>query len=227
MPFFATVTFATTAYFSASDDAAKAWESCTVWASFSGFDGDTSDPVLYDMDARLFDWAVGDGSDVLVDEWQAWEGGLIFDWSTAGERCAHSTVDLMLFNDMHLGLGIGGHSDYMSEALSEVEGVDDLDTAYVTQYIAMNHPDDDSASGYDFVGYDFTNAYFGAVDMGVCAEGEDGAALCGAFVADDEGYLAPGDHTVDVGTRLAYIHGSAWWFEDFPRLDLDLLGLGF
>ena len=39
--------------------------------------------------------------------------------------------------------------------------------------------------------------------------------------------LRPGNHNVDVGARHGYFQSSAWWYEDFPNLDLDIMGEGF
>jgi hypothetical protein len=194
-----------------------------VLAWFSGEGSD--EPDLYDMDAEEFNWVSGiGGTGVLVDEWQAWEGGLVFDWSTAGELCAESTVDLALFDGMHFGLGIGPLSSFMT---TEYEDLDDWDAStdpynHASQYIAMNHPDSSTSLGYDFIGYDFNGMFFGQADMTICADG-----VCGGFKADADDLLVGGDHRLDVGSRLAYVQGSAWWFEDFPRLDLDMMGSGF
>ncbi len=34
------------------------------------------------------------------------------------------------------------------------------------------------------------------------------------------------DVTEDVGTRYGYNSGNAYWYEDFPNLDLDILSEG-
>ncbi len=46
---FAAVTCRTVEYFSATDDEEKAWESCTVFALFSGAADEFIDPSLYDI----------------------------------------------------------------------------------------------------------------------------------------------------------------------------------
>jgi hypothetical protein len=46
-------------------------------------------------------------------------------------------------------------------------------------------------------------------------------------MVDDEDYLLGGNQNVDVGTRTAFISGSAWWYEDFPNLDLSMMSEGF
>ena len=155
-------------------------------------------------------------------------------WDYMGERCAYSTVDLNSFQGMHVGLGLGPMSTYMTETYEETDWWDpDSDPyAYHSMYVAMNHPDEDASSGYNFVGYDFNTAYYAEVDMDECVEetdeaGEVTGTVCGGLVVDEEGYLSPGNHNVDAGSRIGFISGSAWWYEDFPNLDLDILGEGF
>ena len=38
---------------------------------------------------------------------------------------------------------------------------------------------------------------------------------------------AQGNFHEDIGSRYGFIISSAWWYEDFPVLDLDLMGAGF
>jgi hypothetical protein len=104
--------------------------------------------------------------------------------------------------------------------------------AYFTGYIAMNHPEPTSDLGYNFVGYDFNPGYFSEIDMDLCAErviDAEGTTeeVCGGLVVDDEDMLVPGNHNIDVGSRRGYFTSWAWWYEDFPNLDLDIMGEGF
>jgi hypothetical protein len=95
----------------------------------------------------------------------------------------------------------------------------------------MNHPSSESESGYEFVGYDFNSGYFSGVDMDICADREDEAGevteICGGWTVDEDDSFAPGNHNVDVGSRHGYFQSSAWWYEDFPNLDLSLMKDGF
>ncbi len=229
------VTFATSDYFG-EDETQQEQEMCEVVAFFGGSvsaNGTITDPVVYDMDAQEFDWDAGAGGNgVSVDEWQAWEGGLVFALDTATERCQYADVDLNLFQGMHLGIGFGPQSTYQAETLGESDDWDAEEDgpAYFTAYIAMNHPTADG--GYDFVGYDWNPTYYSEVDPSICferegEEGEEPEEICGGIVVDDEGLLVPGDQDANVGSRLGYVTAYSWWYEDFPNLDLNLMGEGF
>ena len=109
--------------------------------------------------------------------------------------------------------------------------------SYHTMYTAMNHPSSESASGYNFVGYDFTLSYYVDVDPDSCIEnldeeGEVESTTCGEvlFEESDDGetfYYQQGNFNTDVGSRFALVKGNAWWYEDFPNLDLSMMGEGF
>ena len=240
----AVVTLATMDYFSATTEAEKEGEYCEWFAFFGGavVGGEVTDPVPYDMNAQEFDWESGSGgSGVLVDEWAAWEGGLPIADGTMSDRCADWVdADYSLFNGMHYGLGFGPLSSYMTDELTDADWWDDEvhPYTYFTMYTAMNHPSDEATSGYDFVGYDFTRAQYVEVDESVCAEridsttGEVTEEVCGQFLyemtEDGSGYYyEPGDFREDVGSRYAFVNGRAWWYEDFPNLDLSLMREGF
>ena len=235
---YAIVTFATVAYFdSGLTDAEKDNEKCEFLAFFGGEvteAGTITDPVVYDMNAQEFDWDAGAGSSgVLVEEWQAWEGGLVLVASTASDRCGYSTVDLNLFQGMHFGFGLGPLSSYMTTEFESTDWWDDeIDPfSYFSGYVAMNHPSSDSDLGYDFIGQDFNSGYYSGVDMDLCADREDEAGevttICGGLTVDEEGTYIPGNHNVDVGSRHGYFQSSSWWYEDFPNLDLGLMTEGF
>ena len=120
-------------------------EYCEVPAIFVGSigsDGSTTDPVLYDMQAEEFDYVSATGTGVTVDEWQAWEGGLIMLWEYADARCDDSTVDLTVFDGMHLGLGLGPLSTYMTGTLPGTEGWDPLGCPL--HYFTQSHRDESS-----------------------------------------------------------------------------------
>ena len=240
----AVVTLATMDYFSATTDAEKEGEYCSWVAWFVGavVGGETTDPQPYDMNAQEFDWDAGvGGSGVLVDEWTAWEGGLLINEASMDERCADwEGADYNQFHGLHYGLGFGDLSSFMTDELTDTDWWDDEvhPHTFFTMYTAMNHPNEESANGYDFVGYDFTRAQYAEVDESVCAdfpaeEGEEAETVCGAFVIEwtDETetsyYYEAGDFRENVGERYAFVSGSAWWYEDFPNLDLSIMTEGF
>ena len=110
-----TVTFATLDYFSAATEADKKTKSVksthALRCGRSLRTGSLTDPTCSTTwNAQEFDWtgtAVNGGSGVLVEEFQAWEGGLVFTGTPLAERCAYSDVDLNLFQGMRFGFGVG------------------------------------------------------------------------------------------------------------------------
>ena len=43
------------------------------------------------------------------------QDGMVILWDYMGDRCLYSTVDLNVFQGMHVGLGLGPMSTYMTE----------------------------------------------------------------------------------------------------------------
>ena len=233
-----TVTLASVDYFSlgsSATDEDRAQESCTVYADFfyspANLLADDYDWVNYAQGTATFD----------VDMWQGFEGNLTLRMDSASDRCAELAegYDLITFDNMRFGMVLGGLSDYMTQEFESSDWWADDESnpgAYFTQYIAMNHPAD-TALGYDFIAYDWTSSFFVEADPEYCwdyetnAEAEEGATgdniLCGLVTTeetDSGSSYKVGDHRENVGSRYGYIQGNAWWYEDFPNLDFDLLG---
>ena len=121
---------------------------------------------------------------------------------------------------------------------AEFEGSDwwaddaEAQQSYFTQYISINHPNEDG--GYKFIGYDWTSSIFVAADSEECAELEstdpDGNPVseeyCGLVETEEvdggTNYVF-GDVYDVVNPQYGYVQGSAWWYEDFPNLDLDIM----
>jgi hypothetical protein len=108
--------------------------------------------------------------------------------------------------------------------------------SYFSMYTAMNHPNDESASGYDFVGYDWNSAFYVDADSSVCQDLVDeeteevygeACGLVSVIEGEDGPVYGAGNFNVDVGNRYAYVQGGAWWYEDFPNLDLSIMGEGY
>jgi hypothetical protein len=228
------VTLASTAYFSLGSDATdeqRENETCTVYAWF--------DNAPANLLADDFNWDTGVGGmeTYSTDSWQGFEGMLIFNLDSASERCSQLAEghSLDTFDGMHFGLIFGGLSSHMT---SEFESTDwwadetDLQASYFTQYIAMNHPSADG--GYTFIGYDWTSSIYVDADPEQCAsyEYEDAEGnvvseeVCGMVLTEEvEGQTnyALGDVYDVVNPRYGYVQGSAWWYEDYPNLDLDIM----
>jgi len=247
-----TLTLATGAYFSATTDAEKEGEYCEMWGWFVS---DTYGEPTYveDMNVQEFNWETGVGGSGSgpVDVWAAWEGGIVIYPDSVDARCydwedsTGSSVDpVAMFNNMHYGIALGEASTYMSDAYAE--WADDPSStwdpdvdpySYHTMYTAMNHPSDESEMGYNFIAYDFTSSLYVDVDPTSCVEnlddaGEVESTTCGEvlFEESDDGetfYYQQGNFNTDVGSRYAFLRGNAWWYEDFPNLDLSIMGEGF
>ena len=93
---------------------------------------------------------------------------------------------------MHYGMGLGPLSSYMTAELEDAEWWDASTDpyGYITMYTAMNHPNEEAALGYDFVGYDFSMALYVEADPDSCAEvlddaGEVAEVICGEFQIEE------------------------------------------
>jgi hypothetical protein len=144
---------------------------------------------------------------------------------------------LETFNLMHFGiafaeLGSSTHvRDIISEAydedgngsLSETEEAEFLQysPAYMTQYIAMNHPNASAEGGYDFIGYDWNYGIGYEMDT---STGDISTQPC----EDDPETecLIPTNFNDNAGANQAWIRSGSFWLEDFPNFDLEGLQLG-
>lgn len=170
-----------------------------------------------------------------ADLWGAFEGGLyLYGWSTDTEDVCLSfdpadwpdtledpdTGDVILpagqpmmkFNGMRFGIGFGELTEYNANAWTE-ETLDEYGDFMFTQYIAVNHPVGD---GVEFVGYNWTTSFLWQWD-------EVGGEII--TETSDEGELLVGQDTQSGGAS-GWINSYAYWYEDFPNLDLDALAEG-
>jgi hypothetical protein len=240
-----TLTLATMDYFGASSDAEQEGEYCTMWGWFVS--ETFGEPMAVDMNVQEFNWETGvGGTGTLVEEWGAWEGGIVINPDSVQDRCydwkdsTGTSVDpLAMFNYMHYGIALGDLSSYMTTELTASEWWDDETDpyAYHTMYTAMNHPSDESADGYNFIGYDFTSSLYVDVDPDSCVEvpdedGEVAEVVCGEVQFEEAGAdgsvpYKTGNFNMDDGSRFAFVIGNSWWYEDFPNLDLGNMQAGF
>jgi hypothetical protein len=246
-----TITLATGKYFSDISDAEKEGESCEMWGWFVS--ETYGEPTAVDMNVQEFNWETGVGGSGSgpVEEWAAWEGGIVIYPDSVDARCydwedsTGASVDpVAMFNNMHYGIALGDSSTYMTDQYAE--WAEDPSSTWdpdvdpysrLTMYTAMNHPSEESTEGYNFIAYDFTTALYVDVDPTSCVEnlddaGEVESTTCGEvlFEESEDGESFPyqqGNHTENVGSRYAFLLGSAWWYEDFPNLDLSIMGEGF
>ena len=227
-----TVTITSAAYFSSDlTDEEKELEQCTV---FAWFDSTPANLLVDDYDWE--NYAAGLET-YTAETWQSFEGILVFNLDSASDRCAEldEGYSLDTFDGMHFGLSFGGLSDHMTAELESSDWwADDAEAqnSYFTQYISINHPNEDG--GYKFIGYDWTSSIFVAADSEECAELEgtdaDGNPVseeyCGLVETEEVDGGASyvfGDVYDVVNPQYGYVQGSAWWYEDFPNLDLDIM----
>jgi hypothetical protein len=125
---------------------------------------------------------------------------------------------------MHFGLSYGALTAEHESRLSESYENSDIGTyfednkgAFVSQYIHMNHTDVNAADGFDFTGYDWNYARLAAVNT----DGTIGTVPC-----DWDDTLDCYDLVEYDGTKNVFSASDAFWYEDFPNLDFDLLTLG-
>ena len=119
---------------------------------------------------------------------------------------------MMKFNGMRFGMGFGELTEYNASAWAE-ETIEEYGDYMFTQYIAVNHPVGD---GVEFVGYNWTTAFLWQWDD-----------VGGEILTEttDEGDLLIGQDPQN-GNQSGWINSYAYWYEDFPNLDLDKLAEG-
>jgi hypothetical protein len=222
------VTLASVEYFSLGSDATEEQreeETCTVYAWFD------NGPANLLADDFNWDTGIGGMENYSSETWQAFEGILIFNLDTVSDRCGELAEghSLDTFDGMHFGLIFGKLSDHMTTEFESTDWwADDAEaqSAYFTQYIAVNHPNEDS-DGYTFIGYDWNTSIYVEADPEECIipEGmtEEVCGLVQTEEVDGGTNYVFGDVYDAVNPRYGYIQGSSWWYEDYPNLDLDMM----
>ena len=195
------VTFAGLAYFETGDDS----ETCTIIGLWAPEPRATPLPV--------------NGSEGQVNLYHSYEEPLFFEMDTNTCSNMHSKWgdmgrDLIdKFDGMAFGMGFGAQTDYLRDAWSE-EVIESHGEAMFATYIAMNHPDGNG--GVDFVGQDWTTGILVRWDSDTRAPEVDAQDI---YVPEPITGILPGIDPLPEG----YISQYAYWYEDFPLLDLDLL----
>ena len=110
------------------------------------------------------------------------------------------------FNGMHFGVAFAELSPIFQELYADL--LTDDPPSHSTQHIAVNHPD--GSGGYDFIAYDWT--------AGTMFQHDADRALSlrrrsSGRVLDSGTYPDP---------IVGYTRGYAYWYEDFPNLDLTI-----
>jgi hypothetical protein len=172
---------------------AATWGGFEGYLTFLGFSSDTSDTCARLEDERIY---------TVTDEGYA----------------------VITIEGMHFGLSYGAltaeHESRLSESYETSQIGDyfeDNKSAFVSQYIHINHSDVNATDGFDFTGYDWNYARLAAVNT----DGTIGTVPC-----DWDDTLDCYDLVEYDGTKNVFSASDAFWYEDFPNLDFDILNLG-
>jgi len=233
------ITLASLEYFTqATTDEERDYQSCEMLAYYFS--------APSDFESHEFDWDAGFGSTGnVMSTWGSYDGFVYIIESSMTERCLELDPNTYVngnpidtFDGMRVGVAFGEMTEHV-ESVFEGYTEDDADFAeyweessnsYMTQYIAINHPNASEDTGFDFIGFDWNYTFLVEVDMETCesVERDDGSVeeFCGEFQvnAEDSTYVL---QNADLDPRHGYVSGGSFWLEDFPNLDLDLLKLGY
>ncbi len=191
-----TLTFADQEFFAAESEEDKDAHDCVVIAEYYYVEGDfeTRD---YDTDELLPHWTAYDGFIEFTTEY--------FESDDPENNCTNWDVEefaggdpVETFSGMHLGFAYGPMSDYLIDSWDPTT-YDEYGPSMFTQFVAVNHPDD------SFVGYNWNTGLLWEMDL-----------EAGLVTSDEEGYLIPATDFAVGG----YTTGNAYWYEDFPNLDM-------
>ncbi len=209
-PPYVVITFTSADYFTAGGNEEGNLNSCEALALF---DVITAESVL-DADGENV-WTDFDTSlSIVPGSWDADDfacaSALDQDiWGADG-------VDLLdAFTLFRFGMGFGPHTQYLADAWQDDEGewaspdIEELSVGFLTEYIGIN----DSTGA--FVLEDWTSA--------LAFEWDDET---GELVVDDEDLLQILDVTAATTVPVSYVRSFAYWYQDFPLLDLDNLSDG-
>jgi hypothetical protein len=243
------VKFVTRDYFTATTDAGQDAATCEIQGSIASAivsdgldeDGEEAFEVLYDvptydMDAYEYNYGRESDDPMTIGEaeyWQAFEGGLVMNWSSASDNCADVNVDILnMFQGAHFGLGFGPMTDYLLDVYSDASWWEESGESYGTAFQAYNFADEEAPSGYTFQGLDWGTASLFVVDDAVCAEREidtDGNTeeICGGLVVDSDDNLEGANVNDGIGTRRSFVIAQPYIYPGIDSFDADIIGEGY
>ena len=220
------VTFANIDFFSATTEEDQLRNSCEAFATFDVIAGESL-LVPASMDGESVQvWNHFETSlSIIPGSWQ-FEGDTPSDdgcafaldsdlWGDGGSELLNS------FTTFRFGIGFGPLTEYLQSAWQDEAGewanetIEELSVGMMTSYIAINDAEGANDSTEAFEGFDWTTS--------VAFELDD---TTGELVADEEGLLQVIDVTGANETPVSYIRSFAYWYQDFPLLDLDDMGTG-
>ncbi|MEN0064144.1 MAG: hypothetical protein AAGA48_18485 [Myxococcota bacterium] len=208
-----TLTFASEVFFSAADELTQDLNSCSLVATLTPL------PTQLQIKNR----SRGDGSQAIL--WQTYDFAFPSDPYQWGSSCGDPIIDgdgyldpkvwgvdgqdlIDKFLGAHVAIGFGPFTDYLIDSVSDYDELEeDERESFFTMYIAIN---DKSGA---FIAEDWTRArtFFWDPDSGVPE-------------VDSENFLTPIPADTEGGwLNSAYIQSRAYWYQDFPLLNLDNL----
>lgn len=201
LPPYVLVTLATVDYFGADSDETRIAESCEIVAAFQHEEDDSFDLKSYD-----------DGS-APTEVYGQWSGTLQFTADqlilTNNSNCTNMDPSVYeggdpvaTFADMTFGFGLGPITEYLLAPYDDEETKAILEGDGLAMYVAINHPN--STGGVDFEGFDWS--------LSRVFQWDDSRTI----LVDDDSYLIPSV----TKTQGGYVQTYAYWYEDFPNLDL-------
>ncbi len=199
---FVRVTFADTNFFSAQTSEEQEAHQCEVLALFDWGDETT------DMECESYDTGAS------AAPYHTFVGTLSLDENNMyGDNCwafdpaeFENGTPLTRFDGMKFGVGFGEITEYLWSRYTSEEDQEYVKTYAMASYIGMLHPA--GVDNYDFIGYDWTVSYtFEMDDIGIVS-------------VDEENRFT---EIESADFKHAFVNSSAYWYEDFPNLDLDHL----
>lgn len=189
------LTLASEAYFGTTDPAVREAESCIAWGEYAP---EPRDEPLPTRDGTML-WRSYEGT--LALQGHTCRGVLTEAWGEDADRVAE------IFDGMRLGIGFGPMTDFLRAGwpASELEKYGDH---LFAEYIAINGADG------SFVAEDWTSAVLFEWDA------ETGEPV---LAASGDAYVPIPTHHLPGGAAMpeGYVRSFAYWYQDFPVMDLD------
>jgi len=198
--------------------------------------------------AHYYDWDNPPGTGDQIAPWTSYHGYLLLTGYNPNTSCTNINDGFSfvldeaaqsmssVFHSMHFGISFGDLSPFFEEKYPEwyanwyqgdtdADGEDDniqlwnaRQDSYFSHFISVNHPAQNEA-GYEFLGYDWNSATFFGVE-------DDGTTQTEPCFGDDASECFVFTDASTPGARYGLTMGDAYWYEDYPNLDFNLLGEG-
>jgi len=200
-PYFVRLTFAETDFFGASSEDQLQYQ-CEAYAAFV-YDTADLECQTYETKAAGDTFVTFTGTLEFAADNMSGENCTAFD---PAEWTDGMPVDR--FSGMQFGLGFGPVTDYLlGPYQDDAESLEIISKSSWASYVGMKHPASGAGGEPTFIGYDWTVAlaFDWDIETGIVTSEEDGSL-----------------EFIEVENQTnAYVQSTAYWYEDFPNLDLD------